>query len=60
MLLRNLYPTEGLCNDTRMIVTRLGFRCIEVQILGGDFHNTNKLIPRILLATTEGKLPFIV
>ena len=38
MLLRNLYPREGLCNGTRLIVTRLGQRCIEVQILGGDFH----------------------
>jgi len=60
MLLRNLYATKGLCNGTRMIVTRLGFRCIEVQILGGDFPGTKKLIPRILLATTEGELPLIL
>jgi len=60
MLLRNLYPTEELCNSTRMIVTHLGFRCIEVQILGGDFHSTKKLIPHILLATTEGEVPFIL
>jgi len=60
MLLRNLYPTEGLCNGTQIIVIRLGFRCIEVQILGGDFHGTKKLIPRILLATTDGELPFIL
>jgi len=60
MLIRNLYPTEGLCNGTRMIVTRLGQRCIEAQILGGDFHGKRKLIPRIVLATTEGELPFIL
>ena len=42
MLLRNLYPTEGLCNGTRMIVTRLGLRYIEVQILGGDFHGQHQ------------------
>ena len=60
MLLRNLYPKEGLCNGTRMIVTRLGLRCIEVQILGGDFHGQRKLIPRILLSTTEGELPFVL
>jgi len=60
MLLRNLYPTKGLCNSTRMIVTILGFRCIEVQILGGDFHSTKKLIPCMLFATTEGELPFIL
>ena len=60
MLLRNLYPKEGLCNGTRMIVTRLGLRCIEVQILGGDFHGQCKLIPRILLSTAEGELPFVL
>ena len=36
-----------------MIVTRLGQRCIEAQILGGG---QCKLIPRILLSTTEGEL----
>ena len=60
MLLCNLYPKEGLCNGTRMIVTRLGLRCIEVQILGGDFHGQRKLIPRILLSTAEGELPFVL
>jgi len=30
MLLRYLYSTKGLCNSTRMIVTRLDIRCIEV------------------------------
>ena len=44
MLLWNLYPFEGLCNGTHMIVTRL---CIEVQILGGTLHGQHKLIPCI-------------
>jgi len=60
MLLRNPYPSDGLCNGTRMIVVRLGQRCIEVQILGGNFDGKRKLIPCILLATTEGELPFIL
>ena len=60
ILLRNLYPKEGLCNGTRMIVTRLGLRCIEGQILGGDLHGQCKLIPRILLSTAAGELPFIL
>ena len=60
MLLRNLYPKQGLCNGTRMIVTRLRLHCIEVQILGGDFHGQRKLIPRIILSTTEGELPFVL
>ena len=60
LLLHNLYPKEGLCNGRRMMVTRLGLHCIEVQILGGDFHGQRKLIPRILLSTAEGELPFVL
>ena len=58
MLLRNLYPSEGLCNGTRMIVVHLAQRCIEVQILRGNFDGKRKLIPHILLATTECVDPY--
>ena len=60
ILLRNLYPKEGLCNGTRMTVTRMERWCIEVQILGGEFNGTLKILPRIKLSTTEGELPFIL
>lgn len=60
ILLRNLYPSEGLCNGTRMVVTHIGRRCIETRILGGSFHNQLRLIPRIKLTSTEGELPYIV
>jgi len=40
MLLHNLHCSEGLFNGTSMIVTRLGFHCIEAQILVGEFHET--------------------
>jgi len=29
ILLRNLYPKEGLCNGTRIVITRLGRRYIK-------------------------------
>lgn len=32
ILLRNLYPTSGECNGTRIIITQLEQHCIEVQI----------------------------
>ena len=60
ILIRNLNPKEGLCNGTRMVVTRLGRSCIEVRILGGDFDGQCKLLPRITLSTTEDDLPFIL
>ncbi|KAH0611538.1 uncharacterized protein H6S33_010803 [Morchella sextelata] len=60
LLLRNLYPKQGLCNGTRLTVTRLGRRCIEARILGGDFDGQIKIIPRIKLSTSEGDLPFIL
>jgi hypothetical protein len=36
MLLRNLDPSNGLCNGTRMILLRVRQRVLECRILGGD------------------------
>ena len=60
ILLRNLYPKEGLCNGTRMTILRMERWCIEVQILGGEFDGTRKILPRMKLATTKRELPFIL
>ena len=43
-----------------MIITRLGRRCIEARILGGEFHGQLRLIPRIKLTTTESDMPYIL
>ena len=60
ILLRNLYPASGECNGTRMVITRLGRRCIEARILGGEFNGQLCLIPRIKLTTTKTNLPYIL
>ena len=60
ILLRNLYPALRECNGTRMVITRLGRRCIEARILGGEFNGQLCLIPRIKLTTTETDLPYIL
>ena len=54
---RNLHPSEGLCNGTRMSVMEMGQRCIKVRLLEGDFDGQIKLIPRIVneLASTVKK-----
>ena len=60
ILLCSLYPASGECNGTRMVITRLGRRCIEARILGGEFHGQLRLIPRIKLTTTESDMPYIL
>ena len=60
ILLRNLCPKEGLCNGTRMTITRLGRSCIGGIISGGVFNGEFRLLPRIDLTTLEGDLPFIL
>ena len=39
ILLRNLYPKDGLCNGTRMVITHLSRRCIQARILGSTFNS---------------------
>jgi ATP-dependent DNA helicase PIF1 len=38
MVLRNLNPSESVCNGTRGIITRMTNRVLELRLLGGD-HN---------------------
>jgi PIF1-like helicase len=46
---RNLFPREGLCNGTRMIITKLREYSIKIKIIGGQFHGENRVISRITL-----------
>ena len=61
LLLRNLDPANGLCNGTRLLITRLGGRVIEGKILTGSCAGNTVFIPRIAL-TSESHigLPFIL
>lgn len=63
MLLRNLNVKEGLCNGTPLVVKHIGRFSLKVAILNptnptdqSQVHH----IPRIILATLEGELPFIL
>lgn len=49
ILLRNLCPARGLCNGTRMILTAMQDRVLEVRIVGGDHDGETALLPRISL-----------
>ncbi|XP_024010402.1 ATP-dependent DNA helicase pfh1-like [Eutrema salsugineum] len=58
MLLRNINQKEGLCNGTRLIVTQMGERVIEGQILTGTHAGKKVLLPRIILSPPESDHPF--
>lgn len=59
MCLRNINPTEGLCNGTRLICRNSTRNLIEVEIAIGDNAGKMVLIPRItLLSNDNSTLPF--
>ena len=58
ILLRNLSPAQGLCNGTRLILTRMSPRVLEVTIIGGDYHGRTEFIPRITLTPTTDEANF--
>lgn len=59
MLLRNLASSQGLCNGSRLIITRLTDHVIEARILFGDHAGNLVFIPRITLTSSPTVLPFM-
>ena len=58
MLMRNLRTEDGLCNGTRLQVTRLSRRIIIAKILCGPGKGKHAMIPRIKLSDTGTQFPF--
>ncbi|XP_019239881.1 PREDICTED: ATP-dependent DNA helicase PIF1-like [Nicotiana attenuata] len=58
MLLRNIDPSSGLCNGTRLIITRLGNRVIEAKLLSGNMAGQKVFIPRMSLTPSDARIPF--
>nr|XP_017221483.1 PREDICTED: ATP-dependent DNA helicase PIF1-like [Daucus carota subsp. sativus] len=58
MLMRNLNQTLGLCNGTRMIVTKCLKFCVECEVICGSFASTRHFIPRMELSPSDSDLPF--
>jgi len=58
MLLRNLNQSAGLCNGTRLIITQLGDRVLEAQIITGSHIADKVLLPRVSLHVSSSKWPF--
>jgi len=58
ILLRNISPSEGLCNGTRLIVRRLQQHVIDAEIITGSHIHKRVYIPRIRIAPSDADLPF--
>jgi ATP-dependent DNA helicase PIF1 len=58
MLLRNIDQAEGLCNGTRLTVTRLGNRVIEAKIITGKNIGNLIYIPRMSMSPSQSPWPF--
>jgi ATP-dependent DNA helicase PIF1 len=57
MLLRNLMPSRGLCNGTRLTITHLQRHIVEACVIDGFNFNT-VLIPFIRLIPSDTNMPF--
>jgi len=58
ILLRNLNPSEGLCNGTKLCLRSIHNYIIEVEIISGQHTGRVVFVPRILLKPNEGDFPF--
>ncbi|XP_074352274.1 uncharacterized protein LOC141691434 [Apium graveolens] len=55
MLMRNLNQTLGLCNGTRMIVTKCLRFCVECEIICGTFVGSKHFITRMEISPSDTK-----
>ncbi|KAL7120574.1 hypothetical protein ACP275_02G130000 [Erythranthe tilingii] len=58
MLLRNIDQSNGLCNGTRLTITRLGNRVLEAKIISDSNVGQKVFIPRLSLTPSDSRIPF--
>jgi len=58
MLLRNLDINAGLCNGTRLIITRLGRYVLEGRVISGSNIGDKVYVPRLSLQPSDTRIPF--
>ncbi|XP_031106279.1 uncharacterized protein LOC116010925 [Ipomoea triloba] len=58
MLLRNIDHSIGLCNSTRLIITRVSDNVVEAKIVTDNNAGQIVLIPRMSMTPTNTTLPF--
>ncbi|XP_058783015.1 uncharacterized protein LOC131657660 [Vicia villosa] len=58
MLMRNIDQPEGLCNGTRVMITKMGNHVIEAKIMAGKCCGTLVYIPRMDMSPSQSPWPF--
>ncbi|XP_071940017.1 uncharacterized protein [Coffea arabica] len=58
ILFRNLNQSEGHCNGTRLVVTRMGDKVLKAEVKTGSNSGDLVLIPRISLMSQSARTPF--
>jgi len=60
ILLRNINPTIGLCNGTRLFVRQIFPSLLLVEIADGIHRGTRHFIPRFVMIESDAGLPFSI
>jgi ATP-dependent DNA helicase PIF1 len=58
MLMRNIDQIQGLCNGTRLLVTKLGKSVIAANIMQGKHKGNTVYIPRFDMSPSQSPWPF--
>ncbi|XP_025980870.1 ATP-dependent DNA helicase PIF1 [Glycine max] len=58
MLIQNLDQADGLCNGTRLIITRLGSNVVESEVITGPNTGNRIYIPRMNMSPSDSPWPF--
>ncbi|KAH1053373.1 hypothetical protein AAZX31_08G266500 [Glycine max] len=58
MLLRNLDQNQGMCNGTRLVVTKLAKHVIAAEIISGKNIGLGVYIPRMSMSPSQSPWPF--
>jgi len=58
MLVRNLDLRVGLCNGTRLIITRMGTYVLEAKVISESNVGDKVFIPRLTLEPSDMRIPF--
>ncbi|QRV97710.1 ATP-dependent DNA helicase PIF1 [Ceratobasidium sp. AG-Ba] len=60
MILRNLAPSQGVCNGTRAVIEKMGSKVLEVKLLTGNNAGSTVFVPRITLSSEESDFGFVL